>query len=128
MQYVLTGRGKICNFFLADREKKWLEQFPIPFKPVSYFRCVEDTLTVFDIPDHATNFSCYLNQQYANFTFTPKPQSNGTLPFLNSLICKQNNKLSISIYRKQTFTGLGTSFYCNKSRTFKSSAIKTPRT
>ena len=117
--------GIFANFFLAHHEKKWLEQCPTHFKPVSYYRYVDDTLTIFNSPDHANKFLDYLNQQHANITFTLETESNGALPFLDCLISKQNNRLSTSIYRKQTFTGLGTSFYSNISHKFKINAIKT---
>ena len=117
--------GIFANFFLAHHEKKWLEQCPTHFKPVSYHRYVDDTLTIFNSPDHANKLLDYLNQQHSNITFTLETESNGALSFLDCLISQQNNRLSTLIYRKQKFTDLETSFYSNISRKFKTNAIKT---
>ena len=118
-------RGIFVNFFLAHHEKKWLEQCPTHFKPVSYHRYVDDTLAIFNSPDHANKFLDYLKQKPTNITFSLETESNGSLPFLDCLIYKQNNRLYTTIYRKPTFTGLGTSFYSNISRKFKIKAMKT---
>ena len=61
------------------------------FKPVSYFRYVDDPVTIFDNPDHATNYIDYSNQQHGDITFTLKTKATGTLPFLDCVISKQNN-------------------------------------
>ena len=120
--------GIFANLFLPHHEKKWLEQCPTHFKPVSYHRYVDDTLTIFNSPDHANKFLDYISEQHANITFTLETESNRALPFLGCLISKQNNRLSTSIYRNPTFTGLGISFNSNMSRKFKINAIKDPCT
>ena len=52
-------------------------------------------------------------------------EKENTLAFLDISIKRNNNKFETSIYRKPTFTGLGTSFFSFVSSQFKKSAIKT---
>ena len=98
--------GIFANFFLAHHEKNQLEQCPTHFKLISYHRYVDDTLIIFNSPDHANKFLDYLNHQQTNITFTLETESNRARLFQDCIISKQNNRLSTSIYRKSTFTGL----------------------
>ena len=47
------------------------------------------------------------------------------IPFLDLNIKKINNGLSTSVYRKSTFSGLGTSFFSYCSFSFKINSIRT---
>ena len=76
-------------------------------------------------PDYTCKFIEHLNQQHMNINLTFEMESNGILPFLDCIISKQKNKLSTSIYWKQTLTSQGTRFYSNTIRRFRKKAIKT---
>ena len=52
-------------------------------------------------------------------------ESNAKLPFLDLLIEKCDDKLNFSIYRKPSFSGLGTSFFSYCHFNFKINAVKT---
>ena len=52
-------------------------------------------------------------------------EDNGSLPFLDVLVSKTNNGATTSVYRKPSFTGLGTNYLSLIPRLFKINAIKT---
>ena len=52
-------------------------------------------------------------------------EENGKISFLDILIEKANTKLNFSIFRKPTFSGLGTSFFSYCHFNFKINAVKT---
>ena len=52
-------------------------------------------------------------------------KKNNSLPFLDVLVTKTNDGVTTSVYRKPTFTGLGTNFLSFTPRLFKINAIKT---
>ena len=112
-----------ANIFLGYHEKKSLEECPVSFKPVFYKRYVDDTLIIFKHPSHAEQFLEYLNGKHQNITFTIERENENKIPFLDVLIDKANK--AYSIYRKPTFTGLGTSFFSHCHSKFKINAMKT---
>ena len=114
-----------ANIFLCFHEQKWLENCPPNFKPYLYRRYVDDTIVIFKDKSHATGFLEYLNRQHSNIKFTMECEENKTLPFLDLTIEKCDGGLSFSIYRKPTFSGLGTSFFSYCHFNFKLNALKT---
>ena len=60
-------------------------------------------------------FLNYLYTKHCNIKFTMACESNNKLSFLNCLIHKHDNKFECSVYRKNTFTGLGLSYFSNCS-------------
>ena len=114
-----------ANIFLCHHEQKWLEFCPSHFKPVLYRRYVDDTFVIFKHKSHAPLFLDYLNSQHRNICFTMDGEKNSKLSFLDLTIEKHKGSLLFSIFRKPTFSGLGTSFfsYCNFN--FKINAIRT---
>ena len=114
-----------ANCFLCYHEKKWLEACPIEFRPLFYRRFVDDTLLLFRDPLHIEKFQSYLNNQHSNINFTIEHETDGKLPFLDILLTKNDNKISTSMYRKPSYTGLGLSFLSFVPEQFKINAIKT---
>ena len=104
-------RPSFANIFLCYHEQIWLDNCPSSFKPLIYCRYVHNTFVVFKEKDHATLFLDYLNKQHINIEFTLDKEINSKLPFLDLLVQKNNDKFSYSVFRKQTFSGLGTSFF-----------------
>ena len=115
----------LANVFLCYHEKSWLEDCPAEFKPLVYRRYVDDTFVIFKEQHHASLFLNYLNSKHRNIRFTSEFESNGQLPFLDLLVGRKDGGLVFSIYRKPTFSGLGTSFFSFCSLKFKLNAIKT---
>ena len=83
-----------ANIFLCVHEIIWLEKCLPEFRPVIYKR--------------------YL--QNVNIRFTSEIEMNNWLSFLDIKIVRENNKFTISVYRKPSFSGVFTnfeSFICN---------------
>jgi len=114
-----------ANIFMCHHEVKWLEDCPIEFKPKLYQRYVDDTFLLFEHQSHADLFLNYLNTKHCNIKFTIEKEADGKISFLDSCITRINNKFTSSVYRKNTFTGLGISFFSFCTFRFKANAIKT---
>ena len=114
-----------ANAFLCYHETIWLADCPSSFKPVYYRRYVDDTFLVFDNEEHIPLFLDYLNSKHNNIRFTYEIENNGKLPFLDVLVTRTNDGITTSVYRKPSFTGLGTNYMSFIPRIFKINAIKT---
>ena len=115
----------LANIFLSFHEQNWLNNCPPEFKPKVYKRYVDDTFLLFENPDQIENFLQYLNEQHPNIRFTREIESGDSLSFLDILITKVDNKFETSIFRKETFTGLGTHFLSFEPLIYKINAMKT---
>ena len=74
-------------------------QHALPFS----FRYVDDTITALH-EDEIDNFHTHINQQNIDIQFTKDVEENGTIPFLDCLVKRDNNKLRTTVYRKPTHT------------------------
>ena len=117
--------GHLANIFLCHYEKKWLENCPIEFKPLYYKRYLDDTFIIFKDPSHANLFCNYLNSRHKNIQFTSEMENNQTLNFLDISIKHLNGNFELSVYRKNTFSGLGTKFTSFIPQLFKTNSIST---
>ena len=115
----------LANIFLCHWEKIWLEDCPIDIKPHYYKRYVDDTFMLFENENQIEKFKEYLNNKHKNIKFTVDSESNNSLSFLDVKITKQNNKFVTSLFRKATFTGLGTHFLSYCPQIYKINTIKT---
>ena len=97
----------------------------IGFKPFFYKRYMDDTCLLFRHHEHIHKFLDYLNMQHGNIQFTSETEANGHLPFLDCNINRENNRFVTSVFRKQTFTGLGLSYFSHCPNIFKINSIKT---
>ena len=100
-----------ANIFLCYHERAWLTDCPENFRPSFYKRYVDDTFLLFRQADHAALFLDYLNSKHPNIKFTCEHESSGSLSFLDVNVSRSCNKFTTSVFRKSTFTGLGTSFF-----------------
>ena len=115
----------LANIFLCHHEENWLRDCPPEFKPVQYHRYVDDTFTCFSRPHHPEQFLSYLNSKHPNINFTLEYPTGNSLPFLDCNVSFSNGTFSTSVYRKATFTGLGTNFNSYVHSGFKLNAIRT---
>ena len=99
--------------------------FVLDFKPVLYRRYVDDCFLLFRNPEHVNKFLNYLNSKHENIKFTCELESNNALPFLDVNIQRSQNNFVTSVFRKPTFSGLGTSFHSSCDLKFKINSIKT---
>ena len=81
----------LANAFLCYYEQIWLNNCPIEFKPMAYFRYVDDTFIIFRNPEHAPLFLNYLNSRHSSMRFTCEQENNGSLSFLDLTIKKCND-------------------------------------
>ena len=112
-----------ANVFMCFHEKVWLSSCPAEFAPVFYRRYVDDCFILFKDRTHADLFLNFLNNKHRCIKFTMEKETNGSLPFLDVLVRKEDGRLETSVYRKPSFSGLGTSFFSSVSKALKFSAI-----
>lgn len=106
-------------------KKKRLNECPLEFKPKFYRRYVDDTFLIFESPQHIPLFLNYLNSKHPNIAFTCDMETDGSIPFLDVLVTRAENRLPTAVYRKPTFTGLGINYLSFIVELFKVNAIKT---
>jgi len=114
-----------ANTFLCHHETIWLDECPLAFKPSYYKRYVDDTFMLFHNVDHIPLFLQYLNSKHENIKFTYEMENNNCIPFLDVLVSRTENNIATSVYRKPTFTGLGTNYLSFIPTLFKVNSIKT---
>ena len=66
----------------------------------------------------------YLNTKHPNISFTSEIETNNRLNFLDISVCKVDNKFTTSVYRKETFTGLGLRYDSFVPSFYKTNLIK----
>jgi hypothetical protein len=115
----------LAGIFMSNLESKYLSNCPTNFKPKFYKRYVDDTFAAFNNEAEAHNFLNFINNQHPNIKFTIETEESSKLPFLDILITKEDNKIKTSVYRKKTFTGLGTNFYSFTYFKYKLNSLQT---
>ena len=112
-----------ANIFMGYWERIWLRDCPLVFKPIFYRRYIDDTFLLFKDKSHVTQFLNYLNSKHCSIKFTHECESNKEINFLDITVTRHDNSFQCSIYRKPTFTGLGTSFFSFTPLRFKITSI-----
>ena len=121
----------IANIFLCDLETKFLETCPSNCSPIFYRRYLDDTFVIFKSQSECQNFFNYLNTWHENIQFTIEEEQDSKLSFLDVTVLKQNSQnldsqnLDYKIFRKSSFTGLGTSYFSNIFPNYKKTIIYT---
>ena len=115
----------LANIFLCYYERKWLEDCPADFRPVIYKRYVDDTFLLFRDVEHIDLFLSYMNSKHPNIKFTKELEEDAMLSFLDVTITRINNVFETSVFRKKTFTGLGSHYLSIEPRLYKINAIRT---
>ena len=114
----------LANIFMGHLESSFLEECPETFRPSFYRRYVDDTFVTFENKEQSLSFLNFINSKHPNIKFTMEEEHNKQLPFLDLMINRQDS-INTSIYRKKTYTGLGSSFYSFTPLKYKISAVKT---
>ena len=116
-----------ANIFMFAHEEQWMVDCPVSFKPLFYRRYVDDTFVLFRDLSHANLFLNYINSKHDRINFTMECDSDNKLAFLDCKIHRSalSNKFECSVYRKETFSGLGTSYYSFCCFNFKLNGIRT---
>ena len=115
----------LANAFLAHYEQIWLSDCPDEFKPAYCKRYVDDIFVLFRSPHHLEKFNEYLNTKHANIKFTNEKKVDGSLPFLDVLISRNNKGFTITVYHKPTFRALYSNFNSFIAHKYKHGLILT---
>ena len=115
----------LANIFMCFLEDTMISQCPSSFRPVFYRRYVDDTFLLFRNKYTAEQFLEFANTIHDNIDFTIEFEDNECLPFLDILITRCNQYFSTSVFRKKTYTGLGSNFYSSCFYNFKINSICT---
>ena len=78
----------------------------------------------FNDPSHVPLFHEYLNSKHGNINFTYETEIKNTISFLDVNV-KRDSMFHTSVFRKSTFSGLGTSFFSHCPLRFRLSSIQT---
>ena len=70
-------------------------------------------------------FYDYIRGYHATIEYTVEEERNGKLSFLDVLVTKEDLSMEFSVYRKPTYTMLGTSFFSFIPNIFKINAVRT---
>ena len=90
------------NIFVGYYESKLFNKI---LKPTVYYRYVDDIFFLFHKETEFQKLLTCLNSLHPSLKFNNEIETNNSLPFLNVLITKSNDKFIASVYRKPTFTG-----------------------
>ena len=114
-----------ANIFMCTFEEQLLENCPISFYPLFYRRYVDDTFALFRTQEAANSFKELANAKHPNIKFTIEHEQNHKLAFLDILVFREDDHFNTAIFRKLTFTGLGSNFYSSCFKNFKLNALST---
>ena len=115
----------LANLFLAHHEELWLNNCPVQFKPKYYRRYVDDVFLMFQDRSHVKKFLRYMNSRHQNINFTVEEEENNSLSFLDIKITRDDGKLTTSIHRKKTFSGVYANYNSHLPRDYKRGLIST---
>ena len=71
---------------------------------------IRDIFVTFNSHEQVKQFVEYMNIKHPNIKFTFEHEHNNTVSSLDLKICHENNKLTTSVCRKPTFSGVFTNF------------------
>jgi hypothetical protein len=90
----------LCNTYLEYLENQAINRFTT--KPIIFFRYVDDNFFVW--PENVCSIEdshTHLNAQSTDIKFTIEKEVNGTIPFLDVLVKRNNHKLETEVYKKK---------------------------
>ena len=85
---------------------------------------MDDIIAVFNNEYEARDFLTYLNSKHKNIEFTIECENDKTLNFLDVTLNTSDGKLSTSIYRKSTFTGLLMNYFSFTPMAYKIGLVR----
>ena len=95
-------------------------------KPLVWLRYVDDVFCIFTIPkEKILEFHTRINRWHPNLQSTVEFKSNNFIAFLDVLITQEQEKLTTSLYRTPTHTGLYLLWDSSQNRRYKLGLIKT---
>ena len=111
----------VAEIYMQDHDKRLLTTFNSP--PKCYERFVDDTFSIIK-RSLLDAFFNYMNSLHPKIQFTIEEESNGTLPFLDTLLKRNiDGTISVQVYRKPTHTDQYLNFESNHPHKTKESVI-----
>ncbi|XP_068738269.1 uncharacterized protein [Montipora capricornis] len=112
----------VANLCMEEIEKTAINTTTV--SPKFWKRYVDDSFCIIK-SDAVASFHNSLNSIDQYISFTIEHESNGQLPFLDTLISRDNGKLLVDIYRKPTHTDRYLDFHSHHDRKHKISTAET---
>ena len=100
----------LANIFLCYHETTRLKICPKSFKQVHYKRYVDDIFVLFEKPEQVSRFVKYMNKRHKNIKFSFETEKDNSFSFLDVKICREKDKFTKSVFRKDKFSGVYTNF------------------
>jgi len=113
----------VSNLCMEEIEETAIDSTPVPPKIWKHY--VGDSFCVIK-KNAVTSFHDSLNSIDPHISFIIEHESNGQLPFLDTLISRNNERLNIDVYRKSTHTDRYLDFRSHHDREHKISTAATP--
>lgn len=124
-----VARGNPLAPIIADLWMQKIEEKLNKFstnKPLIWLRYVDDVFCLFTISQNKIeDFHTRINKWHNNLRFTLEPESDNSIHFLDVLVTIKEHKITTSLYRKPTHTGLYMLWDSNQNRRYKLGLIKT---
>ena len=92
----------LANIFIVYYDLKLFNEIS---KPTVYCCYIVDTFSLFHKETDFQKFLNCLNLLHCSLKFINEIKTNNSLPFMDVLVIKFNNKFITSVYQKPTFTG-----------------------
>ena len=107
MRYSLGST--LANAFLCPYEKKWLDSYPVEFKPK-----FKPSFVMFQSRDYVKKFVDYINTKHPNVHFIFEIEDQNWFSFADIKLTETLRKKAFetSVYRKSTFSGVLTILKC----------------
>ena len=86
---------------------------------------MKDTYPPFRNKVQADRFLDYVNSIHENIKFTIEYENDDKLPFLDTLVFRRDDCFNTTVFRKKTFTGLGSNYYSHCFFNFKLNSLST---
>ena len=100
----------LANAFLVYHEKSCIEHCPLEYRPLYYWRYLDDIFVLFNSAEHLKRFHSYLNSCHLNISFVMESEKDNRMSFLGVNIIREKDKFTSSVYCKPTFSRIYTHF------------------
>ena len=71
---------------------------------------VDDIFVLFEKPEQDLRFVNYMNKRHKNIKFSFETEKDNFFSFLDVKICREKDKFTTNVFRKDTFSGIYTNF------------------
>ena len=115
----------LANVFLCHYETTWLDECPLSFAPIFFARYIDDIFVLLRSREHIVKLAEYMSSRHPNIRFTYEEESNNVLPFLDVNVFRDADRLSSTVHRKDTFSGVYTNYSSFIPEMYKKGLVST---